>query len=58
MAGANNPIAFKGENSCSPGANAGCCLLRDGNGKILRLTTDARSKLAPSMARPNLFSGD
>jgi hypothetical protein len=58
MAGANNPIAFKGENLCSPGVNAGCCLLRDGNGTILRLTAGARCNLAPSNARPNLFSGD
>jgi hypothetical protein len=57
MAGANIPIALKSDN-LSSGASAGCRLIPDGKDRMLRLTAAGRSKLAPSVARPNLFSGD
>lgn len=57
MTGANNPIVFR-SNLCPPSASAGCRFVPDGKGRMSRLTIGARSKLAPSVARPNLFSGD
>ncbi|HKD83901.1 MAG TPA: hypothetical protein VKB58_04055 [Terriglobales bacterium] len=58
MIAANNLVGFKSDSLYSLGATAGLRFIRHGNGRMLRQKTGARSKLAPSMARPNLFSGD